>query len=258
MSPHSDLQVPRDSNDGISRDIAQPYPPELHGREGTLPGQEGLNSDRNDSNAIDRAVEGLGHGMHDVRLAEKRELSNDTPESGNLKREFSFDDDHTHLSTSSTKPTSVGSKSLASIATFPMDEKDSVRPDDSASVQAIDEEESLSGPASGAPNSLTGSESGARGPGHLRDINVQKPGILQDLGPVIDSGDQSSNAAIPPDSVSNNLVMSSPGPLSDNRSLHGFPHEPDEKLLDAMNSQKDRLMILQLEDKVRYFVEHSK
>jgi hypothetical protein len=30
-----------------------------------------------------------------------------------------------------------------------MDEKDSVRPDDSASVQAIDEEESLSGLASG-------------------------------------------------------------------------------------------------------------
>jgi hypothetical protein len=42
------------------------------------------------------------------------------------------------------------------------------------------------------------------------------------------------------------------------RNLHGFPKDPDEKLLEAMNSQKDRLLLLQLEEKIIAFIKDSK
>ncbi|KAJ5363344.1 hypothetical protein N7541_004188 [Penicillium brevicompactum] len=150
--------------------------------------------------------------------------------------------------------TNFDSKSLASVTTFAMDEKDSVRPDDSASVQAIDEEESLSGHASGAPNSVAGSEAGSRA---FRDAVPTRPrGMLPVPGPLF-NGSQAMNGTIPPDSVANNFVMpANPDSVQDGQNLHGFPLEPDEKLLEAMKSPKDRLLILQLEEKIRYFIKN--
>lgn len=52
-----------------------------------------------------------------------------------------IEDERSHLSDSSTKPASFDTKSMASENTFGMDEKESLRPDDSASVQAADEDE---------------------------------------------------------------------------------------------------------------------
>jgi hypothetical protein len=141
---------------------------------------------------------------------------------------------------------------MASVTTFAMDEKDSLRPDDSASVQAIDEEESLSGHASGAPNSLTGSESGAR----FRDVQRHRV-PLHNVAPTFNDGPQGANGATMADSVANNFVVADPDAFS-GRAIHGFPSEPDEKLLEAMKSPKDRLLILQLEEKVRHFIENSK
>lgn len=133
-----------------------------------------------------------------------------------------------------------------------MDEKDSLRPDDSASVQAVDEEESLSGHASGAPNSLTGSEAGAR----FRDTQRQRMPLNNQIS-TLNDGPQRANGAIISDSVAQNLAGSHSDALP-GRPLHGFPSEPDEKLLEAMKSPKDRLLILQLEEKVRSFIQHSK
>ena len=223
----------------------------------SLPSQNNsINAQRDESKYADKDVDALSQAVQDARLTDKNsrqnsEASGDAHENGGLNRETSFEDDRTHLSSSSTKPTSFDSKSMVSVATFAMDEKDSLRPDDSASVQAIDEEESVSGAASGAPNSLTGSESGARG---FKDASSHKPRvILQHAGSAYNESIQRSNGAIKPDSVSNNYVLPNSGPT-----LHGFPQDPDEKLLEALQSPKDRLLILQLEDKVRNFIQHSK
>lgn len=235
-------------------------PPESQSSSTTLPSQLAPNDVQQKDNPTDREIDGLGRDVQGLDLTERKdrddsESSEDVQENGALKRETSFEDDRTHLSNSSTKPTSFDSKSMASVTTFAMDEKDSLRPDDSASVQAADEEESLSGPASGAPNSLTGSESGARG---FRDHSQRTRGALQSTGPGFNDGGLQISGAIPPDSVSNNFVMPNPETFQGGRTLHGFPLEPDEKLLEAMNSPKDRLLILQLEEKIRAFIQDSK
>lgn len=245
-----------DEKDGLQH-VETSLPPDTQGSKDSIPSQNSsINSQRDESKSADRDVDALSQAVQDARLMDKNsrqysEASGDTHENGVLKRETSFEDDRTHLSSSSTKPTSFDSKSMVSVATFAMDEKDSLRPDDSASVQAIDEEESVSGVASGAPNSLTGSESGARG---FRDASIHKPRvILPHAGSAYNESIQRSNGAINPDSVSNNYILPNPG-----STLHGFPQDPDEKLLEAMKSPKDRLLILQLEDKVRNFIQHSK
>ncbi|CAI7587777.1 unnamed protein product [Penicillium pancosmium] len=217
------------------------------------------------SSLSDPCIDGLSRAVQDIDITLRKEqigsgLSLDNQENGILKRENSFDDDRTHLSNSSTKMTNFDSKSLASVTTFAMDEKDSVRPDDSASVQAIDDEESFSGPASGAPNSTTGSEAGGRGfRDQFREGSALRPrGILPVPGPLFNDGSQRGVEAIPPDSVSNNFIVpANSGSNSDGSSLHGLPKEPDEKLVEAMKSPKDRLLILQLEEKIRSFIKDS-
>ncbi|KAI9376823.1 hypothetical protein BJX61DRAFT_488443 [Aspergillus egyptiacus] len=198
----------------------------------------------------------LSHAVQAASISEKSGQGNagysiERQENGPLRREDSFEDDRTHLSNSSTKPTSFDSKSMASVTTFAMDEKDSLRPDDSASVQAIDEEESLSGHASGAPNSLTGSESGAR----FKD--VQRHRVPLHNTAIFNDGSQRPNGSNMADSLANNFLAANSDAFPA-RSLHGFPSEPDEKLIEAMKSPKDRLLILQLEEKIRNFIQNSK
>ena len=53
----------------------------------------------------------------------------------------SIDEDQSHLSNSSAKQQSFETKSMASVTTFAMDEKESIRPDDSASVRAVDDDD---------------------------------------------------------------------------------------------------------------------
>ena len=60
---------------------------------------------------------------------------------GSAESGGSVEDDQSNLSTSSTKQRSLETKSTGSVTTFAMDEKESIRPDDSASVRAIDEED---------------------------------------------------------------------------------------------------------------------
>ncbi|PYI25748.1 R3H domain protein [Aspergillus indologenus CBS 114.80] len=251
--------MPSDELHG-SQSIEVPSSSELYCSHDTHSGQLGPSNAPDDAATSDRNVDGLSQAVQGIDLSEKKyhdspDFSSEVPENGSLKRETSFDeDDRTHLSSSSTKPTSFDSKSMASVTTFAMDEKDSLRPDDSASVQAIDEEESLSGPASGAPNSLTGSDSGVRG---FRDMQRQRA-ILQPTGPVYPDGTQHSNGALLPDAMSGGFITPNSEAFQAGRPIHGFPSEPDDKLLEAMKSPKDRLLILQLEEKVRHFIQNSK
>jgi hypothetical protein len=260
---NSQISSAPDEND-ICRSVDPSPDAEAHDASANLPSQHTVDKTP-EANSIDLAVDDLGRGVQDIGITLNKHRAGSGSflggqENGLLKRENSFDDDRTHLSTtSSTKMTSFDSKSLASVTTFAMDEKDSVRPDDSASVQAIDEEDALSGPASGAPNSVAGSEADSRAyRDHFRDgIPLRPRGILPIPGPLF-NGTQPGNGTIPPDSVANNFVIpANPDSIEDGQNLHGFPLDPDEKLLEAMKSPKDRLLILQLEEKIRHFIKDS-
>lgn len=172
-----------------------------------------------------------------------------------------FEDDQSHLSNSSTKPTSL---SMASVTTFAMDEKESLRPDDSASVQAAEEDDSVSGAASGAANSQAGSDTGMRPfRDQYREISDRIGGPSQRQTPASSSniprfndGGLQISAPLPSDSapgqsglpVPSTFVAASP-PIS---------LEPDEKLLEAMGTPKDRLLLLQFEEKMISFIQNSK
>lgn len=261
MPPPSKPQpaaAPHDENPSRTADDLK-SPLVSRGSSTTPPSQSSSSDDQRNDAAASEVLNGLEMGVQSLELSEQqaREGSLSSGEgrvNGVLQRETSFDDDQTHLSNSSTKPTSFDSKSMASVTTFAMDEKDSLRPDDSASVQAADEEESLSGPASGAPNSLTGSEAGARG---FRESF--REGSSQKIRGIVPAAvHRFPDGAIPPDSVSNNFVVPNSENFQTGKPLHGFPEEPDEKLLDAMGSPKDRLFLLQLEEKIRNFIQDSK
>lgn len=268
MSTSSNPQTPPTSDGSEDHQPAKiSIGPEDHDDGASIHGPHSLNTIKKETASNDAVVDRLGRAVQDIDITLQKEhgdiaSSVDGQDNGFLKRENSFEDDNTQLSNSSTKMTNFDSKSLASVTTFAMDEKDSVRPDDSASVQAIDEEESLSGPASGAPNSVTGSEAGGRmfRDHFVRDGNVMRPrGVLPLPGPLFSGGSQRGMVPISPDSVANNFVVpASNGNLPDDQPLHGFPLEPDEKLLEAMKSPKDRLLILQLEEKIRYFIQDSR
>ncbi|KAL2836170.1 hypothetical protein BJY01DRAFT_61105 [Aspergillus pseudoustus] len=249
--------TPASDENGNSQPLEEPSSSNPQNSVGALSGHEGLDSVTPESGIIDQGIDALSEAVQAACISEKKDqgpagFSIENQENGSLRREDSFEDDRTHLSNSSTKPTSFDSKSMASVTTFAMDEKDSLRPDDSASVQAIDEEESLSGHASGAPNSLTGSEAGAR----FRDPQRHRA-PLHSAVPIYGDGSQRANGVSMADSVANNFVIANSDAFPD-RAIHGFPSEPDEKLIEAMKSPKDRLLILQLEEKVRTFIQHSK
>ena len=177
-----------------------------------------------------------------------------------------LDEEKTHLSFSSTKPASLDGKSVASAATFGMDEKESLRPDDSASVKAGEEDESYSGPASGAPSSRVGSEAGSKafrdqfseiseriGPNSNRGMSLNRriiPGIAE----------ESSQGTIAPllPTISAPVTMPRQEILPPNGASFVFNYqEPDEKLIEALESPKDRLFLLQLEQQVISFIRDS-
>jgi hypothetical protein len=177
----------------------------------------------------------------------------------------SAEDDQSHLSSSSTKGPSFDTKSMASATTFAMDEKESLRPDDSASVQAGDEEEHSSPHGSAVTSSQHNSDVGATpARAQLRDgyggINIatRRPpiGLMQNpprFGdfPLPSSTDLSQ---LPDDAPQPGPAdIARPPPPSD-RSLS---IAPDEKLLDAMSTPKDRLLLLQLEEMIIAFITQS-
>ena len=177
-----------------------------------------------------------------------------------------LDDNQTQISSSSTKPASLDSKSTTSGTTFALDEKESLQPDDSASVKAAEDEDYGSGPASGAQNSRVGSEAGSRafrdqfyeitesiGSGSHRMHPVGRKIIagIEEEGPQMTRSPLIS--ALPaPVNLPRPQTIAPSGPLIDYKY-----QEPDEKLLEALESPKDRLFLLRLEQEVITFVRDS-
>jgi hypothetical protein len=179
----------------------------------------------------------------------------------------STEDDQSHLSNNSSRePPSFDTKSIASVTTFAMDEKESLRPDDSASVQAVDDEDSSSGPSCNP--SIQGEVEHGIHPQILPHPNGNVVGIGRRF--------PSITLANPPQF--GDLPMSPITEATEMRQAHGLSQEPgivegpnirgggmenrpqilavmpDEKLLDALASLKDRLPLLQLEEKIVSFI----
>ena len=153
------------------------------------------------------------------------------------------------------KPPSLDGKSITSGTTFALDEKESLRPDDSASVKAAAEDDdafSIRGSRMGSDVALRArgiplgdfpdrrlmhSTPGSSGYGIL---TPQSTASEQQLG---------AGAGVPP--------LASPGGPTDALNLI-YRQAPDEKLIEALTSPKDRMFLLRLEKDVIDFVENSK
>ncbi|KAF5590432.1 R3H domain protein [Fusarium subglutinans] len=152
-----------------------------------------------------------------------------------------------------TKPPSLDGKSITSGTTFALDEKESLRPDDSASVKAAaEDDDAFSVRGSLVAGSRMGSEVAARARMlHLGDIPERR--IPQPFPGTAAQGvltPQSSSSEQPP-----GAPMGTPG-SSDALGVI-YRQAPDDKLLEAMASPKDRLFLLRLEKQVIDFVQDS-
>ncbi|KAK0719688.1 hypothetical protein B0H67DRAFT_552002 [Lasiosphaeris hirsuta] len=162
-----------------------------------------------------------------------------------------------------TKPPSLDGKSITSGTTFALDEKESLRPDDSASMKAAaEDDDAFSVRGSYIAGSRMGSDIAARFRGiQLGDMPLRPIATTHVL-----VGNQGQGVATPQSGNSDKLpVVEAKLPLvggataPDALAVNGFlSQNPDEKLLEAMQSPKDRLFLLRLENQVIEFVQDSK
>ncbi len=154
-----------------------------------------------------------------------------------------------------TKPPSLDDKSITSGTTFALDEKESLRPDDSASVKAAaEDDDAFSVRGSLLANSRMGSEVAARS---------QRPQIgdmpLRSISQILP--ESHIQGAVTPQSATSEQPPAADVriPLAAATAPDGlYRQNPDEKLLEAMQSYKDRLFLLRLEKEVIEFVQDSK
>ena len=159
-----------------------------------------------------------------------------------------------------TKPPSLDGKSITSGTTFALDEKESLRPDDSASVKAAEDDDAFSGRGSIVAGSRIGSEAAARG----YRSQYYEASDRRSTQPTMQEP-QSQGVNTPPSGSSGQQATddSKPKPLAgatgvpDSFNLF-YRQAPDEKLLEALESPKDRIFLLRLEQEVIEFVKDSK
>ncbi|SPO06713.1 uncharacterized protein DNG_09407 [Cephalotrichum gorgonifer] len=167
-----------------------------------------------------------------------------------ISRESSSCDSHKADSTSDlgTKPPSLDGKSITSGTTFALDEKESLRPDDSASVKAAaaEDDDAFSIRDSLLASSRMGSDVAARR--MLSEDSSDRrappyPAVAQAM-----TAEQDPAGAQPAASAS----------ISTDALNATYRKAPDDKLLEAMQSHKDRLFLLRLEKDVVSFIQDSK
>jgi len=158
-----------------------------------------------------------------------------------------------------TKPPSLDGKSITSGTTFALDEKESLRPDDSASVKAAEDDDTFSGRGSIVAGSRIGSEAAARAyraqfyeAPDRRSMQPMQERQNQGIStPQSGSSGQQTNDEIKP------KALGGPAGAPDAFNLF-YRKTPDEKLLEALESPKDRIFLLRLEQQVIEFVKDSK
>jgi len=210
-------------------------------------------------------VESVIEGIEQLEIRpdfEKRQNSRRSAQDAPRGGTDSTEDEQSHLSNSSTKGPNFDTKSMASVTTFAMDEKESLRPDDSASVRAAEDDDhtqhSFKGHGPQLPTDAVASirDQENEAFGGVR-VAMRRPpmGIMQNPPQF---GDFPLPSAIVPTpsfaapAPADTNVQETPAPNS-----HLLSIAPDEKLLDAMNSPKDRLLLLQLEERIIHFIKNS-
>ena len=159
-----------------------------------------------------------------------------------------------------TKPPSLDGKSITSGTTFALDEKESLRPDDSASVKAAEDDDAFSGRGSIVAGSRIGSEAAARAYRAQQLYDVPDRRSMQPMQ------DRQSHDVSTPQSGSSGQQTTDDGKSKALVGAAGVPdafnlfyrQTPDEKLLEALDSPKDRIFLLRLEQSVIDFVKDSK
>lgn len=146
------------------------------------------------------------------------------------------------------KPPSLDGKSITSGTTFALDEKESLRPDDSASVKAaaVEDDDAFSIRGSLLASSRMGSDLAGRRVQSDDNAERRVSQNVSDAQVVSPSQGQPgkqppTGRSIPTDAL--NVI---------------YRKAPDEKLLEAMQSPKDRIFLLRLEKDVVDFVQNSK
>lgn len=180
----------------------------------------------------------------------------------NLSRETPSDESQKCDSSSSelgTKPPSLDGKSITSGTTFALDEKESLRPDDSASVKAAaEDDDTLSIRGSLVAGSRMSSDVALRTKGVLPvDLADRRP--TQVAMVPSPHGILNPSASAPLDHVP---ALNAATPLNADGSPDAlnviYRQAPDEKLLLALTSPRDRFFLLRLEKDVIDFVQDSK
>ncbi|KAF9693566.1 hypothetical protein EKO04_008123 [Ascochyta lentis] len=195
----------------------------------------------------------------------KQELP-ERPRSIALVKISAAEDSSTQLSSSdgSAKPPSIDGKSVASATTFALDEKESLRPDDSASLRAVEEEDVTSPPDSLVADSRQGSDNGAARAfrDQLHEIAVMNPqsqrGVPPGRFPTIPTGPHM--LFDPTHSLNGGRPMSQPAGTG-MPSINGVPNlpsAPDEKLIEALQSPRDRLFVVKIEQDFIDFIKDSR
>jgi hypothetical protein len=158
-----------------------------------------------------------------------------------------------------TKPPSLDGKSITSGTTFALDEKESLRPDDSASVKAAEDDDTFSGRGSIVAGSRIGSEAAARA---YRAQFYETPD-RRNVQPILDRQNQGAITPQSGSSEQHTTDEAKPKPLVGAAGVPDafnlfYRQTPDEKLLEALESPKDRIFLLRLEQDVIEFVKDSK
>lgn len=214
---------------------------------------EGLGALKVETKATDLVVNGTGSAITE---RSSKNGNSQTPSDDNSLRADSS-------SELGTKPPSLDGKSITSGTTFALDEKESLRPDDSASVKAAGEDDdafSIRGSLI-ATGSRMGSEVAVRvhqlqlGDMPPRTITTRVPLAVHLQG--VSTPPSSSSDKHPVTEAKLPLVAGTATPDGLNGNMF-YRQNPDEKLLEAMQSPKDRLFLLRLEAQVINFVQDSK
>lgn len=219
------------------------------------------------SPATTRSVEPKLESRAQLNLVVNGSLSSMTDRSSKAPTSQTPSDDTSQRADSSselgTKPPSLDGKSITSGTTFALDEKESLRPDDSASVKAAaEDDDAFSLRGSYIAGSRMGSDLAAR----IQRIQIgdMPPRALPANHMLV--GSKNQGAGTPQSGISDKQVVADPKvslvggtATPDGLAPNAFySQNPDEKLLEAMQSSKDRLFLLRLEQQVIEFVQDSK
>jgi hypothetical protein len=156
-------------------------------------------------------------------------------------------------SSGSVKPPSLDGKSVASGTTFALDEKESLRPDDSASAKAADDEDVFSAPGVGVVDA--GSESDVRAfRDQLREISSMEPPGHNMTGQTFAPAPNPPHGMlyIPPHGPGIGTVPGASGAGGE------VDYPPHPKLIEALTVPQDRIWVLKLEQDVSDFVRDPK